>query len=244
MTDAPAVPKELATHPTVGACFAAITRPELYRNFAIHAFVMFPAAMGMCAIAHQIDRALGLTVPLPAALGLVAIGLGGLWVWYVYGYLYLVGGGSPGTHVDGGPVALVDTGPYTVVRHPSVLGKLLGVIGLGVVWQSPVFLLGFVPVLVVYSVVTNRWFQERFCEQRFGEAYALYRRRVPMLVPRPDGLRRWARGEPAVPEGGVARGVSAHPPGVWLEFRGYLLGLGLLLAGFGAVAWAVRVVAP
>ena len=30
------------------------------------------------------------------------IAVGGLWVWYVYGYLFIAGGGSPGTHVDGG----------------------------------------------------------------------------------------------------------------------------------------------
>lgn len=231
--------RELATHPSVGACFAAITQPELYRNFAIHAFVMFPAAMVMCAIAHRIDVAMGWRLPVPPGVGVAMVLTGAIWVWYVYGYLYLVGGGSPGTHVDGGPVALVDTGPYTMVRHPSVLGKLLGVIGLGIVWASPVFLVGFVPVLVVYSVVTNRWFQERFCEQRFGDAYDLYRKRVPMLIPRPDGVRRWWRGEAAVPEGGVARGVMDHPPGIWLEFRGYLVGLILLISGFALVAWAI-----
>jgi len=132
----------------VVACLGAIRRPELYHNFAIHLFVMLPAASLMCWIGTRVDAALhfapwsgGLGA---TALGLSLIGLGGLWVWYVYGYLYLSGGGSPGTHVDGGPTALVDTGPYTVIRHPSVLGKLAGVVGLGVLFGSTVFLLGFV----------------------------------------------------------------------------------------------------
>ena len=154
------------------------------------------------------------------------------------GYLYLSGGGSPGTHVDGGPTTMVDTGPYTVVRHPSVLGKLLGVVGLGLVWGSPAFLAGFVPVLVVYSLVTNRWLQERFCDERFGERYQTYRSRVPMLFPRPAGVRRWLRDEAAVPEE-LPAPAAVTPPGIWIEFRGYLVGLVLLIAMFAAAGWLV-----
>jgi protein-S-isoprenylcysteine O-methyltransferase Ste14 len=235
----PAVaPPPLVRRPAPAACFAAIAAPALYRNFAIRAFVMFPAALAMCAIGARVDGALGWPLhPLPA-LGVALIALGALWVWYVYGYLYLSGGGSPGTHVDGGPTTMVDTGPYTMVRHPSVLGKLLGVIGLGLVFGSTVFLAGFVPVLVVYSLVTNRWLQERFCDARFGARYAVYRARVPMLLPRPDGVARWLHDEAAVPED-VPVTASAQPTGIWLEFRGYLVGLVLLIAGFAGVWWAV-----
>lgn len=224
----------LTRRPAVFACLAAITRPALYRNFAIHLFVMFPAAMVMCWLGTRVDGRLGVEVAPRAWVGLPLIGAGGFWVWYVYGYLYLSGGGSPGTHVDGGPTTMVDTGPYTAVRHPSVLGKLLGVIGLGLVWGSPSFLLLFVPVLVAYSVVTNRYLQERFCDERFGARYQLYRERVPMLLPRPAGVRRWLRNEAAVPEDLPT--TRAQPAGIWLEFRGYLLGLVLLIAFFAAVA--------
>lgn len=230
----------LIRRPELAACFAAIRQPELYRNFAIHLFVMFPAAMVMCFVATRVDAELGLAPlgPWPAVgvLGALLIGAGATWVWYVYGYLFLAGGGSPGTHVDGGPAAMVDTGPYTMVRHPSVLGKLLGVIGLGLIWRSPVFLVGFVPVLVAYSVVTNRYLQERFCDARFGARYALYRTRVPMLVPRPAGIRRWLRDEAAVP-GDFTPERNPPPAGIWLEFRGYLVGL-LLLIGLFAGVWA------
>ena len=235
-----APPRALIRRPGLKACLAAIEAPELYRNFAIHLFVMFPAAMVMCFIAWQIDQVLGWPplIPDPArwVLGGAMVGLGGFWVWYVYGYLYLSGGGSPGTHVDGGPTAMVDTGPYTVVRHPSVLGKLLGVIGLGVAWGSTIFLLVFVPVLIVYSLVTNRWLQERFCDQRFGPRYQAYREQVPMLLPRPAGLRRWWRDEAALGEEDCALPARAveHPPGVWSELRWYLLGLVGLIASFGA----------
>lgn len=233
-------PRELVRRPTFGACLAAITAPELYRNFAIHLFVMFPAAMVMCAIAARIDAELGLPALMPwpqrLLVGGAMVGVGGFWVWYVYGYLYLSGGGSPGTHVDGGPTAMVDTGPYTMVRHPSVLGKLMGVAGLGVAWGSLVFLVGFVPVLVAYSLVTNRWLQERFCDQRFGARYQAYRQVVPMLLPRPAGLRRWLKDEAALGEDDhlLPPPANSHPPGVWGELRWYLVGLAALVGLFTA----------
>ncbi|MBN1337189.1 MAG: isoprenylcysteine carboxylmethyltransferase family protein [Deltaproteobacteria bacterium] len=232
--------------PSPGACFGAIRHPELYRNFAIHVFVMLPAALVMAWIGTRVDAALGLgrflSWPASGLLGLLLVAVGGVWVWYVYGYLFLSGGGSPGTHVDGGPTWLVDTGPYTVIRHPSVLGKLAGVAGLGVAFGSPSFLLGFVPILVVYSLVTNRWLQERHCDARFGEAYQVYRERVPMLLPRPSGIRRWMRDEAAVGDDTV-RAHGASPPAVWYELRWYLVGLALLLVLFSAALWVIRGIA-
>jgi protein-S-isoprenylcysteine O-methyltransferase Ste14 len=237
-------PRALIRRPSFSACLGAITAPELYRNFAIHLFVMFPAAVVMCWIGTQVDAALHLDPILagwPArVLGVSLIGAGGFWVWYVYGYLYLSGGGSPGTHVDGGPTALVDTGPYTAFRHPSVLGKLAGVIGLGIAFQSNVFLIAFVPVLVLYSVVTNRYLQERFCDARFGHRYQVYRERVPMLIPRWSGIMRWARDEAAVPDELPREDNLPQPEGIWMEFRGYLIGLGLLIALFAGVWLAAR----
>lgn len=232
--------RPLIRRPTFAACIAAIRAPELYRNFGIHLFVMFPAATLMCWIATYADaglhvQPLDMAVRLP--VGLALIGAGGFWVWYVYGYLYLSGGGSPGTHVDGGPTALVDTGPYTMLRHPSVIGKLCGVIGLGICFGSTTFLLAFVPVLVVYSVVTNRYLQEPFCDARFGRRYQLYRERVPMLIPRPAGIMRWLKDEAAVPEELPREERLKQPEGIWMEFRGYLVGLGLLISFFGLIAW-------
>jgi len=241
-TALPPAARALVRRPSLAACFAAIRAPELYRNFAIHIFVMFPAALAMTWIATKVDSALGLApfLPLPARLaaGALTIITGGVWVWYVYGYLYLSGGGSPGTHVDGGPTAMVDTGPYTLVRHPSVLGKLAGVIGLGIAFGSTVFLVGFVPVLVLYSLVTNRYLQERFCDQRFGDRYQAYRQRVPMLLPRPAGIGRWLRDEAALGEEDhlLPPPAQVHPPGVWGELRWYLVGLLGLLGVFGTVA--------
>lgn len=221
------------------SCFNAIRAPELYRNFAIHLFVMLPAAIVMCALAATIDNTLGNSFPVDQPLNVVAGGsliiIGGLWVWYVYGYLYLAGGGSPGTHVDGGPVRMVDTGPYTVIRHPSVIGKLMGVTGLGIIWQSMTFVLVFLPILLLYSLISNRLLQERFCIDRFGKRYEEYRELVPMLIPRPSGIKRWWKQKPALHSRSL-NSVAIQPPGVWLEFRWYLIGLLGLILLFGVFA--------
>ena len=226
--------------PTTTLCFSAIRSPELYRNFAIHLFVMFPAAMTMCWLATRLDGTLGwdpfgdISWRFPVGIG--AIMLGGIWVWYVYGYLFLAGGGSPGTHVDGGPVRLVDTGPYATIRHPSVLGKLLGVIGRGTIWGSWSFLLMFVPVLIAYAIISNRLIQERFCHMRFGQQYADYCAEVPMLIPSIRSIHRWKVGTQVL-ENLKPIEVSEQPQGIWQEFRWYLLGLFGLIAFFSTVLW-------
>ncbi|MFH1464198.1 MAG: isoprenylcysteine carboxylmethyltransferase family protein [Pseudomonadota bacterium] len=223
--------------PPLRDCMAAIAQPELYRNFAVHLLVMAPAGTVMAWIASRIDHVLGWAplVPWPWSLipGLGLIIAGGLWVWYVYGYLFLSGRGSPGSHVDGGPTVLVDTGPYTMIRHPSVLGKVAGVLGLAMLFGSKVFLVAFLPLLVAYSLLTNRYLQERACDARFGDAYARYRRLVPMIVPRPAGIARWLRDEGALGEAAPASGPS--PRIAFIELRWYLLGLVCLIAFFVGV---------
>ena len=226
--------------PNVSSCFIAIRSPELYRNFAIHLFVMFPSAMLMCWLGSQLDARLGWS-PFGSSqwrlpIGGSAIILGGTWVWYVYGYLFLAGGGSPGTHVDGGPVRLVDTGPYAAVRHPSVLGKILGVVGLGVIWGSLSFTYFFVPILITYAIISNRLIQERFCHLRFGADYEQYCAQVPMLIPTISSVQRWRHGTPVL-ESSTAFEVTEQPLGIWQEFRWYLLGLFTLLCGFSVVLW-------
>ena len=215
-------------------CFRAIRTPQLYRNFAIHLFVMFPAAMIMCWLATKIDARLGWSAlsgnETRWFLGSSLISIGGTWVWYVYGYLFLAGDGSPGTHVDGGPVRLVDTGPYTMVRHPSVLGKVLGVTGLGILWASPSFLTIILPILLLYSYITNKLIQEHNCHQRFGACYKEYCSTVPMFLPTPKGFKRWREQAPATTLGSLP--AVEQPTGVWHEFKWYLAGLILLITIF------------
>lgn len=70
--------------------------------------------------------------------------------------------------------------PYRIVRHPLQLGILL------VVFSVPEMTAGgllFAVVMLVYILIGLQ-FEERALLREFGDDYAAYRRRVPMLVPR------------------------------------------------------------
>lgn len=84
---------------------------------------------------------------------------------------------------------------YRVVRHPMMLGILVGV------WASPRMTLGhaaFAGSLSLYILV-GVYFEERDMARRFGDVYGEYRAGVPMLLPfpRPAG-RKGIRAEPAM----------------------------------------------
>lgn len=159
---------------------------ELWGNLAVHVFVLIPASFVLAFLARRLDRDWGWpeTVGLPWNVAVCALTwiVGAYVIWYSYGYLFIKGEGSPGGHM-GYTTKLVETGIYSWVRHPSVIGKLIGVIGLGVLMRSPAFLAVFIPLLLLYSLITNKVIQERVCLDNFGEEYERYRREVPMFIP-------------------------------------------------------------
>jgi protein-S-isoprenylcysteine O-methyltransferase Ste14 len=77
---------------------------------------------------------------------------------------------------------IVDTGPYGVVRHPVYAGLLLAAFATAVERGRLEAVAG---VLVLVAGVSLRAkLEERFLRRDLGdEAYAAYRRRVPMLIP-------------------------------------------------------------
>jgi protein-S-isoprenylcysteine O-methyltransferase Ste14 len=77
--------------------------------------------------------------------------------------------------------ALVTTGPYRWIRHPSYLGALLNATGWVLVFRSALGLLvvGFVTALVVARIRT----EEAMLESEFGTEYEAYRRRTWRLLP-------------------------------------------------------------
>ena len=77
---------------------------------------------------------------------------------------------------------LVMSGLYRFVRHPQYLGFLLVIVGFLIQWPTLPTLILFPVLLIVYVRLARR--EEATLEREFGERYAAYRARTPMLLPR------------------------------------------------------------
>jgi protein-S-isoprenylcysteine O-methyltransferase Ste14 len=95
-------------------------------------------------------------------------------VWSFLGFRQLLRPDS-----DDQPARLVLTGLYRWVRHP------LYTAGLIFIWLTPVMTVNVLAMnagLTIYIVV-GAIFEERKLLKEYGQAYADYRKRTPMLIP-------------------------------------------------------------
>jgi methanethiol S-methyltransferase len=79
---------------------------------------------------------------------------------------------------------------YKLVRHPLYIGWLT------IFWAAPTMTVAhliFAVVTTAYILIAIRW-EEHDLESAFGEVYAEYKSRTPMIVP-----RFWARSKETVP---------------------------------------------
>ena len=77
---------------------------------------------------------------------------------------------------------LIESGPYTYVRHPIYSGILLGVIGSALIvgqWRS---VAAFFLVLIVFVLKARR--EESMLTGELGDTYQDYKNRTGMLIPR------------------------------------------------------------
>ena len=131
---------------------------------------------------------------IPLALGLV-VALQGLAVYA--NYLRVREGGCQNSEDT---ALLITRGPYSVVRHPSLLGGLalillLPVILSGIVRYTVLTALGQMLVLAIVVVVQVPR-EEEFSQRKWGEAYEAYVREVPRFNIVLGLWRRW-RGRPS-----------------------------------------------
>ena len=106
-----------------------------------------------------------------------------LWAWYLlvkegHGYMTEL------FRMEISPVTdrLVNSGPFSVHRHPVCVGYLLALAGWGMVIGSPGVVAVCVPLLYIVYVYL-RLFEEPALRRRFGHDYEAYCGRVPMFFP-------------------------------------------------------------
>lgn len=118
---------------------------------------------------------LGSRVPLAARLVLLAALLGASAVLVRSGHRAV-----DHRHRDGG---LVTDGAFRLVRHPLYLGSVLFYLGLAVSTASVAALALTAGIFAFYDRIAS--FEERWLEDRHGEAYRAYRQRTGKWWPRP-----------------------------------------------------------
>jgi protein-S-isoprenylcysteine O-methyltransferase Ste14 len=92
-------------------------------------------------------------------------------------------------------IAFTTPGPYKVIRHPMYVGWLAAF------WATPTMTLAhlvFAAGMTTYILVAI-WLEERDLVEFHGEAYAEYRRTVPMLIPVPRGAEGKSSGQAGTP---------------------------------------------
>jgi protein-S-isoprenylcysteine O-methyltransferase Ste14 len=78
---------------------------------------------------------------------------------------------------------IVESGPYALVRHPIYSGLIAAILATAIAEATATALIGL--ALIVFGLWVMARAEERFLTDELGgEAYAAYRRRVPMLMPR------------------------------------------------------------
>lgn len=77
---------------------------------------------------------------------------------------------------------VVETGPYSLCRHPLYLGSLLLACATGLFLKSLTFAAGITLAMIGYVALTLPA-EERWLSDRLGDGYREYSRRVPRLWP-------------------------------------------------------------
>ena len=163
-------------------------RFELMVVAPIYSLGLIPFASYLAYLGTRLDAKLNLPLIFPFPRNFLAMAImllvGGLLLVTSYSYLILEGEGGPVPPYSAKTRRLVTTGPYKYVRHPSIIAKLIGVIGLAFAFNSWCFLCLIIPLLMVWSYFWNSRRQDGDLVKVFGEEYLRYRRDVPMLIPR------------------------------------------------------------
>ncbi|MFX1284634.1 MAG: methyltransferase family protein [Promethearchaeota archaeon] len=82
------------------------------------------------------------------------------------------------------PKKLVNTGPYTYIRNPIVVGYILIFWGIGFLLESISLIIFITPIFFLLLILEIKLIEEPELEKRLGKEYLDYKKRVPMFIPR------------------------------------------------------------
>ena len=163
-------------------------RPQIFVMVAkVYIPTLFPLTFLICLLSYYVDTKLNfqsgfIETPLNYWIAAITFVLGVfLWLW-TYEQLSRLGEGSP-SPVAGRTLRLAKTGIYAHSRNPSLFGKLLGFIAVGIALNSFSFCFILTPLLLCGSLVEKVWRQEPQLIEIFGEEYKQYRKDVPLFLP-------------------------------------------------------------
>ncbi len=121
-----------------------------------------------------------------------------LWFWAAVGIAsagalvrivtggYAALGTSGSTKVEAIAAELNTTGPYSLVRNPLYLGRILNFTGIAMLSGSWVYgALTLLTCVLVYERISV--YEEEFLRKEFGEAHSEWAEQVPFLIPRWQG---------------------------------------------------------
>jgi protein-S-isoprenylcysteine O-methyltransferase Ste14 len=163
--------------------------------------VLFGAAIIRALGTYETWR--GWLIPVPAGIGLALLMLTGALAAITVLNLALRGCGAPfGIALSR---RLATDWLYAWTRNPMVLATLALLVSLGLWFQSGLFIMWVVLLVVPALLFFVKVFEERELEIRFGDPYRQYRTQTPMLLPRRPGPRKAAAAKPK-----PAARISAH----------------------------------
>ncbi len=80
------------------------------------------------------------------------------------------------------PDKIITTGIYSTVRHPQYFGGLLAHVGISFLFSALFSLVSTALILLIIYIIS--WKEEKELIREFGNEYEVYKKRVPMLIPR------------------------------------------------------------
>ncbi len=172
---------------TLSEIIEAFGRRDMLVLIPMYSLVLIPLACFMLWLCRKIDKKLNMPTmprkPFNIVLWMLFTAVAGTIWWCTYAYLSLLGKGSPMTFVNR-TKRLVISGPYAYTRNPSIVAKLLGVVGLGFLGRSFTFTFLLVPLLLTGSLIEKYINEEPALTEQFGEEFLEYKKNVPMFIPR------------------------------------------------------------